>query len=94
MASDSPTQFSILDEPGPLGLKLRKSPSLVELISMKLSQGSSTMVVANVKDENLNSGVKKEKQGASASSSRSVVKHKASNFPASLLRIGSWEVCI
>lgn len=72
-----------------MGLRLRKSPSLLDLIQMKLSQG--TAFVANTKDDNLNSGVKKESQGAAASGS--VEKLKASNFPATLLRIGSWEVC-
>ncbi|KAK7329897.1 hypothetical protein VNO77_24079 [Canavalia gladiata] len=83
----SPSQYNILDEPSPLGLHLRKSPSLLDLIQMKLSHGG--MLVANTQNENLSSGVKKEIQGAAASGS--LEKLKASNFPASLLRIGSWE---
>jgi hypothetical protein len=31
----------VLDEPSPLGLRLRKSPSLLDLIQMKLSQEKS-----------------------------------------------------
>nr|KYP51450.1 hypothetical protein KK1_026736 [Cajanus cajan] len=83
----SPSQYNILDEPSPLGLRLRKSPSLLDLIQLKLSQGN--MFIANTQNENLSSGLKKESRGAAASVS--VEKLKASNFPASLLRIGSWE---
>ncbi|CAN1223809.1 hypothetical protein LINGRAPRIM_LOCUS812 [Linum grandiflorum] len=71
-----PSQFNPLDEPSPLGLSLRKSPSLLDLIQMKLSQGTA-------------SSTPKEGKGAGASSS--IDKLKASNFPASVLRIGSWE---
>ncbi|KAL5066154.1 hypothetical protein RYX36_027891, partial [Vicia faba] len=54
------------------------------LIQAKLSQGDK--VVSNTKDDddNLSSGVKKESRAP-------VEKLKASNFPATLLRIGSWE---
>ncbi|CAJ1944875.1 unnamed protein product [Sphenostylis stenocarpa] len=86
-SSSSPSQNNILDEPSPLGLRLRKSPSLLDLIQMKLSQDN--MFIANIQKENLSSGLKKESQAAAASGS--VEKLKASNFPASLLRIGSWE---
>ncbi|KAH1061342.1 hypothetical protein AAZX31_02G192700 [Glycine max] len=87
-SSSSPSQYNILDEPSPLGLRLRKSPSLLDLIEMKLSQGN--VIIANTQNENfLSSGLKKESRGAAASDS--VEKLKASNFPASLLRIGSWE---
>ncbi|KAK2358915.1 hypothetical protein QL285_096056 [Trifolium repens] len=73
---------SILDEPSPLGLCLRKSVSLLELIQMKLSQGNT--VIANKKDDSSNSGSKKDSRA-------SVEKLKASNFPAMFLKIGSWE---
>lgn len=66
-----------------MGLRLRKSPSLLDLIESKLSQGDK--LVSNTKDDNLSSGVKKESRGP-------VEKLKASNFPAMVLRIGSWEV--
>ncbi|KAK7411556.1 hypothetical protein VNO78_02990 [Psophocarpus tetragonolobus] len=84
----SPSHLDILDEPSPLGLRLRKSPSLLDLIQMKLSQGSS------LQNENLGSGVKRESRAAAAAASAvssTTDKLKASNFPASLLRIGSWE---
>ena len=55
---------------------------------MKLSQGN--VLTANTQNEKLSSGLKKESSGATASGS--VEKLKASNFPASHLRIGSWEV--
>ncbi|CAN4086493.1 unnamed protein product [Withania somnifera] len=73
-----PSQYNLLDEPSPLGLRLRKSPSLLDLIQMKLSQGNNSKVG--------NQG-KKEQKGSSGS----VEKLKASNFPATILRIGSWE---
>lgn len=82
----SPSHLNILDEPSPLGLRLRKSPSLLDLIQMKLSQGSAPQT------EDLSPGIKRESRGAAAAAAAAVSdKLKASNFPASLLRIGSWE---
>lgn len=75
----SPLQDGPLDEPSPLGLRLRKSPSLLDLIQMRLSQGSTSKV---------GSHGKKEQKGSTGMTE----KLKASNFPASVLRIGSWEV--
>ena len=69
-----------------MGLRLKKSPSLLDLIQMKLSQGS--VPGANTQSGNLSSEVKK----GGAAASGSVDKLKASNFPASILSIGSWEV--
>lgn len=66
---------NLLDEPSPLGLSLRKSPSLQDLIQMRLSQS-----------------VKKETIANASSVVGTVEKLKASNFPATLLRIGQWEV--
>uniref|UniRef100_A0A453KGX9 TRF2/HOY1 PH-like domain-containing protein n=1 Tax=Aegilops tauschii subsp. strangulata TaxID=200361 RepID=A0A453KGX9_AEGTS len=62
-----------LEEPSPLGLRLKKSPSLVDLIQMKLVQAGKA---------------KDAQHGGTASASE---KLKASNFPGSVLRIGSWE---
>ncbi|KAK6156649.1 hypothetical protein DH2020_010897 [Rehmannia glutinosa] len=84
-----PSQYNPLDEPSPLGLRLRKSPSLLDLIQMRLSQGSSASISVTP-SEIADSGSKKDVKGCSASSSND--KLKASNFPASLLRIGSWEL--
>ncbi|XP_074325102.1 uncharacterized protein LOC141661966 isoform X1 [Apium graveolens] len=75
------SQFDPLDEPSPLGLRLRKSPSLLELIQMRLSQPSES--------KPRGAQPKKEYRGSGAGSSDS--KLKASNFTASVLRIGTWE---
>ncbi|KAJ7962726.1 ATP-dependent DNA helicase [Quillaja saponaria] len=76
-----PTEYNPLEEPSPLGLRLRKSPSLLDLIQMRLSQ-ENTSKVATVN--------KKDRKGNKASGTMDN-KLKASNFPASILRIGSWE---
>ncbi|XP_031260359.1 uncharacterized protein LOC116118514 [Pistacia vera] len=65
-----------LEEPSPLGLNLKKSPSFLDLIQMKLSEEN-----ANLR--------KRKCKGSVVSASND--KLKASNFPASLLRIGTWE---
>ncbi|KAI7724969.1 hypothetical protein M8C21_011190, partial [Ambrosia artemisiifolia] len=78
----SPAQYNPLDEPSPLGLRLRKSPSLLELIQMKLSEGSAA--------SKLGSDSKRGNKNTTASAATD--KLKASNFPASLLKIGTWEV--
>ncbi|KAL8042792.1 hypothetical protein ABFX02_09G076300 [Erythranthe guttata] len=72
--------YNPLDEPSPLGLRLRKSPSLLDLIQMKLSQSSTP------KD-----GSKKHGKSQSIACASPADKLKASNFPASVLRIGTWE---
>ncbi|XP_051115898.1 uncharacterized protein LOC127241050 isoform X2 [Andrographis paniculata] len=74
------SQCNPLDEPSPLGLRLRKSPSLLELIQMKLSQSSSHKAGSQGRG-------KKPLTGIASSGD----KLKACNFPASLLRIGTWE---
>ncbi|XVE98624.1 hypothetical protein REPUB_Repub03eG0122500 [Reevesia pubescens] len=79
-----PSQYNPLDEPSPLGLRLRKSPSLLDLIQMRLSQSQSSGSAAQA--ENLSSEVKTEAKAAATTD-----KLKASNFPASILRIGHWE---
>lgn len=81
------SQYNPLDEPSPLGLRLRKSPSLLDLIQMTLSQAKPANIAA-VQPENISAGTKK----SAAPSSMTADKMKASNFPASLLRIGQWEV--
>jgi hypothetical protein len=73
VSNQQSSQHGFLDEPSPLGLRLKKSPSLLDLIQMKLAQankGTDTRQASNA--------------GASE-------KLKASNFPGSVLRIGSWE---
>lgn len=95
--SMAPAKYNPLDEPSPLGLSLRKSPSLLELIQRRLAENgdpkSETLHVGAV-----GSGLKRESKGITAASvgatlaPGSIEKLKASNFPASLLKIGQWEV--
>lgn len=68
--------FNPLEEPSPLGLRLKKTPSFLDLIQMRLGQ------------EN----VAKKNPKPNAVSASNTDKLKASNFPGSLLRIGTWEV--
>ncbi|XP_030535734.1 uncharacterized protein LOC115744613 isoform X2 [Rhodamnia argentea] len=82
-----PSQYNPLDEPSPLGLRLRKSPSLLDLIQMKLSQG--TCNLATTQSDNLVHETNKDAK--SNASFGTTDKMKASNFPASFLRIGQWE---
>ncbi|KAJ4718678.1 ATP-dependent DNA helicase [Melia azedarach] len=73
-----PSMYNPLEEPSPLGLRLKKTPSFLDLIEMKLSQENASKLV------NLS-----KKRGNAVSAPAD--KLKASNFPASLLKIGSWE---
>ncbi|ERN07072.1 hypothetical protein AMTRI_Chr12g273560 [Amborella trichopoda] len=82
--------YNLLNEPSPLGLRLRKSPSLLDLIQMRLSQGDIT--VGGAESHGKLELAKKDTKCATASVS-TADKLKASNFPASILRIGNWE-CI
>lgn len=78
----SPAQFNPLDEPSPLGLRLRKSPSLLDLIQMRLAEGNTLSKM----------GSDAKKGSKSTAGTATTDKLKASNFPASLLKIGTWEV--
>ncbi|XP_066322806.1 uncharacterized protein [Miscanthus floridulus] len=87
-ARRSDLSCDVLDEPSPLGLRLRKSPSLLDLIQMKLSQAKSAGEQFDVHNNVSDTPMKKEvRSGAPAAGERL----KASNFPANVLRIGSWE---
>ncbi|KAL2321484.1 hypothetical protein Fmac_025863 [Flemingia macrophylla] len=81
--SISPASYNPLDEPSPLGLRLRKSPSLLDLIQMRLSQQEES----KKKDQKPSSSASASASAASAADS----KLKASNFPGTLLKIGTWE---
>ncbi|GAB2267489.1 hypothetical protein Dimus_002472 [Dionaea muscipula] len=87
----SPSQYNVnpLDEPSPLGLRLRKSPSLLELIQTALSQGNASKLESGPSGDSAK--VLKEKNTTIMGSSGTVDKLKAANFPASLLKIGGWE---
>ncbi|KAF7107276.1 hypothetical protein CFC21_107923 [Triticum aestivum] len=77
---------NVLDEPSPLGLRLKKSPSLLDLIQMRLSQANSDAGQSTT--DNAEPSKKKDlKSGTSSASERL----KASNFPASVLKIGTWK---
>ncbi|KAK6151544.1 hypothetical protein DH2020_014179 [Rehmannia glutinosa] len=85
-----PSHNNPLDEPSPLGLRLRKSPSLLDLIQMRLSQGKNASIAA-AHSGIVKSEINKDVKQIAASGAGANDKLKASNFPASLLRIGSWE---
>ncbi|CAL5037221.1 unnamed protein product [Urochloa decumbens] len=78
---------NVLDEPSPLGLRLKKSPSLLDLIQMKLSQASNAGESSMDNSGSEPSKKKDNKSGASTAGERL----KASNFPANILKIGTWE---
>jgi len=84
-----------LEEPSPLGLTLKKTPSLLDLITLQLAHGSRTTASDAANCEMIEQGLGKsgkiEKCSAPAGSTVQD-KLKASNFPASTLKIGTWEV--
>ncbi|KAL4564201.1 hypothetical protein LXL04_028257 [Taraxacum kok-saghyz] len=87
------SHYNPLNEPSPLGLRLRKSPSLLELAQKRLNQGTTTdhmddLVIENFEESNKTDVIRaKSKPKASGP----LDKLKASHFPALLLRIGQWE---
>ncbi|KAG6469814.1 uncharacterized protein LOC122032278 [Zingiber officinale] len=89
MAATKIIQNNLLDEPSPLGLRLRKSPSLLDLIQMRLTQATTTVNSCITNNKILDED--KIKDTKSAGALTVTEKMKASNFPASLLRIGTWE---
>lgn len=87
------SQYNPLNEPSPLGLRLRKSPSLLELAQKRLNQCSSDK--GDLPSENLEARTKRDSKAKTrARVSSSIDKLKASHFPALLLRIGQWEVFV
>ncbi|GLJ18982.1 hypothetical protein SUGI_0339350 [Cryptomeria japonica] len=83
--SNEPTLLVFpLDQPSPLGLTLRKSHSLINLIQTKLSEGDT---------ESSETANNKTGEGNEVASQAISDKTKASNFPALALKIGTWE-CI
>lgn len=79
-----PLSSDPLDETRPLGLSLRKSQSLVDLIQQNLDQKDQSSVAEQDLEENI-----KTKGMVAADSQHD--KLKASNFPACYLKIGKWE---
>lgn len=99
-APASPSDLALADEPCPLGLRLRKSPSLVDLIQMRLAEENTKAAQSGVGAAA--DGKKRDSKHHSAPSAAAAVvsssspsppgdKLKASNFPIHLLRIGTWE---
>ncbi|XP_020589598.1 uncharacterized protein LOC110030931 isoform X2 [Phalaenopsis equestris] len=80
--------YDPLDEPSPLGLRLKKSPSFLDMIQMRLYEENSVST-SSAASTGLEIGKKKELKSTAVSGS--LDKMKASNFPASILRIGNWE---
>ncbi|XP_021861663.1 uncharacterized protein [Spinacia oleracea] len=81
------SQYNPLEEPSPLGLRLRKSPSLLELIQMRLSQDKPS----NLGPAPIDDSKSREKGSTKGNALGASDKLKASNFPASFLKIGCWE---
>ncbi|XP_042415543.1 uncharacterized protein LOC122004774 [Zingiber officinale] len=81
-SSEQAVYNNFLGEPEPLGLRLRKSPS----IHMMLSQSKAGKNLRVTSSKGSKVGVK-----SNSASSSSLSKIKASHFHASLLRIGTWE---
>ncbi|KAJ8644373.1 hypothetical protein MRB53_006121 [Persea americana] len=93
--------LNLWEESIPLGLTLKKTPSFLNLIEMNLSRGSACERMQNI-DSELRSSPMKMVQDSSSSqrlnpsyynftSQPISEKLKASNFPADLLKIGSWK---
>ena len=80
--------YNPLEEPSPLGLKLKKSPSFLDLIHMRLSQAERCASLAKTLPR------RDKDNPAKGGAPSSVDKLKASNFPATLLKIGTWEVLL
>ncbi|CAM6098170.1 unnamed protein product [Calypogeia fissa] len=81
-----------LDEPSPLGLTLRKTPSLLDLISMKLAQGGGNGEQGSgTADSAAQDAAKNRPTKCLVPSVTAQDKLKASNFPASSLKVGTWE---
>lgn len=88
----APAKYNPLDEPSPLGLSLRKSPSLLDLIQMRLTQKAADAVGSGVKKESKCTTAAAAASAGATLAPGSIEKLKASNFPATVLKIGNWEV--
>lgn len=77
--------FDVLDEPSPLGLRLRKGPSLLDLIQMKLSQEKSVREQFDVHNDVSDTPMEKKVRSRAPTAGERL---KASNVLANVLRIG------
>ncbi|CAA3016864.1 Hypothetical predicted protein [Olea europaea subsp. europaea] len=82
------SQCNPLDEPSPLGLRLNKTQSLLELIERRLSEENNASLSVK-SSKNLNLATQKDARRTTTSGAND--KLMACNFPSSLLRIGSWQ---
>jgi len=90
-AASTESSLNTMVENSPLGLKLRKSPSLLDLVQLSLSrmknqEGLQYHTVRSVQDAG-----QIENQRCTVVHTSAIDKKKATNFSASILRIGSWE---
>lgn len=88
-------QHNLRNQSGPLGLRLPKTPSFLELIQVQLSQQQDATVNSFHNNNAITKGEvekRETKPTACACAVATIEKMKASNFPASLLKIGTWEV--
>ncbi|XP_038978456.1 uncharacterized protein LOC120108810 isoform X3 [Phoenix dactylifera] len=76
------------EEPGPLGLILRITPSFLDLIDRKLSQKKTTPLNGPTSGTNIE---KQQTRNDEFNIQPTLMKWKASNFPATKLKIGCWE---
>lgn len=82
------SHFNPLNEPSPLGLLLRKSPSLLDLLQRKLAPSED---VDSQCSDDMNQDFLVSRVGTGPLYGTEKDKLKAANFLASTLRIGSWE---
>lgn len=81
-----------MDENSPLGLKLRKSPSLLDLVQLSLSCRKNQEGLGYVDTvKSIQNAREIENQRCMVVHTSAADKKKATNFSASILRIGSWE---
>nr|XP_010938291.1 uncharacterized protein LOC105057391 [Elaeis guineensis]XP_010938292.1 uncharacterized protein LOC105057391 [Elaeis guineensis] len=80
--------IDMTEEPSPLGLILRKTPSFLDLLQMRLSQKK----ITPLNEPTSSTRIAKQKTRNDKCNTQPIpMKWKASNFPASKLKIGSWE---
>lgn len=91
-ALSTDNSLSPMDEKSPLGLKLRKSPSLLDLVQLSLSclENQENLGYVHTVSSIQNAG-EIENQSCTVFYTSPLDKKKATNFSASILRIGSWE---
>ncbi|XP_038978066.1 uncharacterized protein LOC120108517 isoform X1 [Phoenix dactylifera] len=76
------------EEPSPLGLILRITPSFLDLIDRKLSQKKTTPLNGPTSGTSIE---KQQTRNDEYNIQPTLMKWKASNFPATKLKIGCWE---